>query len=180
MSALLKSLCLLCALFVSGCATDLDVLPGSEEKNPLLSSNYAAADRLLTAAVKQELLSKDKRVLVASWVDVNQVSRTSIFGKMMAEQLASRLVQQGVAVIEVKLRSNLFITEKGGEMLLSSEIKEISQQQNATAVVVGTYTDAGTSGVYVTVKLVRALDGVVMSATNFMVDRKLVIRIINQ
>jgi hypothetical protein len=27
---------------------------------------------------------------------------------------------------------------------------------------------------------VRALDGVVMSATNFMVDRKLVIRIINQ
>ncbi|WP_346308879.1 FlgO family outer membrane protein [Limnohabitans sp.] len=98
MSALLKSLCLLCALFVSGCATDLDVLPGSEEKNPLISSNYAAADRLLTAAVKQELLSKDKRVLVASWVDVNQVSRTSIFGKMMAEQLASRLVQQGVAV----------------------------------------------------------------------------------
>jgi hypothetical protein len=32
----------------------------------------------------------------------------------------------------------------------------------------------------ITVKLVRALDGVVMSATNFMVDRKLVIRIINQ
>jgi predicted nuclease with RNAse H fold len=99
---------------------------------------------------------------------------------MMAEQLASRLAQQGVAVIEVKLRSNLFITEKGGEMLLSSEIKEISQQQNAAAVIVGTYTDTGTSGVYVTVKLVRALDGVVMSATNFMVDRKLVMRIINQ
>jgi hypothetical protein len=62
MIALLKSLCLFCALFVSGCATDLDVLPGSEEKNPLISSNYAAADRLLTAAVKQELVSKVSHV----------------------------------------------------------------------------------------------------------------------
>jgi hypothetical protein len=42
------------------------------------------------------------------------------------------------------------------------------------------YTDAGTSGVYVTVKLVRSLDGVVLSATNFMVDRKLVGKIIGQ
>jgi hypothetical protein len=47
-------------------------------------------------------------------------------------------------------------------------------------VIVGTYTDAGTSGVYVTVKLVRSLDGVVLSATNFMVDRKLVGKIIGQ
>jgi TolB-like protein len=125
-------------------------------------------------------LGKDKRVLVASWVDVNQVSRSSIFGKMMAEHLASRLVQQGVAVMEVKLRSSLFITEKGGEMLLSREIKQISQLHNAEAVIVGTYADAGSSGVYVTVKLVRAVDGLVMSATNFMVDRKLVGSIINQ
>jgi len=168
------------ALLISGCANKPDAISGTEEQNPLISSSYAAADRLLTASAKQDLLSKDKRVLVASWVDVNQVSRTSIFGKMMAEQLASRLVQQGVAVIEVKLRSSLFITEKGGEMLLSREIKEISQLHNAEAVIVGTYADAGSSGVYVTVKLVRAVDGLVLSATNFMVDRKLVGSIINQ
>jgi TolB-like protein len=171
---------LMTVLCLGGCASKPEVLSGSEEQNPLISSSYAAADRILTVAAKQELLSRDKRVLVASWVDVNQVSRTSIFGKMMAEQLASRLVQQGVAVMEVKLRSSLFITEKGGEMLLSREIKEISQQHNAEAVIVGTYADAGSSGVYVTVKLVRAADGLVMSATNFMVDRKLVGSIINQ
>ena len=180
MSAIYKSMLLMMALCLGGCASKPEVLAGSEEQNPLISSSYAAADRILTVAAKQELLGRDKRVLVASWVDVNQVSRTSIFGKMMAEQLASRLVQQGVAVMEVKLRSSLFITEKGGEMLLSREIKEISQQHNAEAVIVGTYADAGSSGVYVTVKLVRAADGLVMSATNFMVDRKLVGSIINQ
>ena len=168
------------AVLLSGCANKPDAISGTEEQNPLISSSYAAADRLLTAGAKQDLLTKNKRVLVASWVDVNQVSRSSIFGKMMAEQLASRLVQQGVAVMEVKLRSSLFITEKGGEMLLSREIKEISQQHNAEAVIVGTYADAGSSGVYVTVKLVRAVDGLVLSATNFMVERKLVGSIINQ
>ena len=180
MSALWKLAVFMTAVCLAGCANKADVLAGSEEQNPLISSSYAAADRLLTSTAKQELLGKDKRVLVASWVDVNQVSRSSIFGKMMAEQLASRLVQQGVAVMEVKLRTSLFITEKGGEMLLSREIKEISQKHNAEAVIVGTYADAGSSGVYVTVKLVRAVDGLVLSATNFMVDRKLVGSIINQ
>jgi TolB-like protein len=175
-----RTLLLVQALLLGACANAPQSMSGTEENNPLISSSYAAADRLLTPAAKKELLNKDKRVLVASWVDVNQVSRSSIFGKMMAEQLASRLVQQGIGVMEVKLRTNMFITEKGGEMLLSREIREISQLHNAEAVVVGTYADAGSSGVYVTVKLVRAIDGLVISATNFMVERRLVGSIINQ
>jgi TolB-like protein len=175
-----RTLLLVQALLLGACANAPQSMSGTEENNPLISSSYAAADRLLTPAAKKELLNKDKRVLVASWVDVNQVSRSSIFGKMMAEQLASRLVQQGIGVMEVKLRTSMFITEKGGEMLLSREIREISQLHNAEAVVVGTYADAGSAGVYVTVKLVRAIDGLVISATNFMVDRKLVGSIINQ
>ena len=175
-----RTLLLVQALLLGACANAPQSMSGTEENNPLISSSYAAADRLLTPAAKKELLNKDKRVLVASWVDVNQVSRSSIFGKMMAEQLASRLVQQGIGVMEVKLRTNMFITEKGGEMLLSREIREISQLHNAEAVVVGTYADAGSSGVYITVKLVRAIDGLVISATNFLVDRKLVGSIINQ
>lgn len=175
-----RTLLLAQVLLLGACANAPQSMSGTEENNPLISSSYAAADRLLTPAAKRELLNKDRRVLVASWVDVNQVSRSSIFGKMMAEQLASRLVQQGIGVMEVKLRTSMFITEKGGEMLLSREIREISQLHNAEAVVVGTYADAGSAGVYVTVKLVRAIDGLVISATNFMVDRKLVGSIINQ
>ncbi len=167
-------------LWLSGCANGPDTLSGTEQHNPLIASSYAAADRLLTLPVKQELLQNHKRVLVATWVDVNQVSKTSTFGKMMAEQLASRLVQQGIPVMEMKLRTALFITEKSGEMMLSREVRELSQQHNAESVAVGTYTDAGSSGVYVTVKLVRTADNLVMSATNFMVERKLVGSIISQ
>jgi TolB-like protein len=176
----MKKYLLCCLMTLVGCATGLEPIAGSEKDNPLISASYSAADRLLNDAVRKELLSDNRRLLVASWVDVNQVSRSSTFGKMMAEQLASRLVQQGIPVVELKLRSNLFISERGGEMLLSREIKDIGRQHNADAVVVGTYADAGISGVYVTVKVVRASDGLVMSATNFMVERKLVSGIINQ
>ena len=167
------------ALLVTGCANQVESLAGSEDKNPLIAANYGAAERLFTPAMQKELLGENRRILVASYVDINQVSRTSLFGKMMAEQLASRLVQLGVPVVEVKLRSSMFVSEKGGEMLLSREIKEIGQQHNAEAVVVGTYADAGSSGVYVTVKVVKALDGKIMSATSFMVERKLVASIVN-
>lgn len=171
---------LLLFINIAGCATSADSIPEGETTNPIISASYSAADRMLTDSVKREILGDDRRVLVASWVDVNNTNRTSVFGKMMAEQFASRLVQLGVPVVEVKLRTNLFMSEKSGEMLLSREIKEISQVHNASAVVVGTYADAGSSGVYVTVKLVRSTDARVLSATNFKVDRKLVGSIVQQ
>ena len=71
MSALWKLAVFMTAVCLAGCANKADILAGSEEQNPLISSSYAAADRLLTSTAKQELLGKDKRVLVASWVDVN-------------------------------------------------------------------------------------------------------------
>jgi len=167
-------------LVLTGCASQVASIPGTEKDNPLISASYAAVDRLLTPTVKKEMLSDERKILVASLVDVNQVSKTSIFGKMISEQLSSRMIQQGVPVVEVKLRSNLYISERSGEMLLSREIKDIGRQHNADAVLVGTYTDASSAGVYVTVKLVRAVDGLIISATNFMVDRRLVSSILSQ
>ena len=165
---------------LAGCANKPPGLPGDELNNPIISSSYAAVDRLITADVKSGMSRQGQAVLVASLVNVDNTSNTSIFGKMMAEQIASRLVQLDLPVIEVKLRSSLYMSEERGEMLLSREIKEISQRQNASAVLVGTYADAGSSGVYVTLKLVRAHDAKVLSATNFMLERKLVSSVINR
>jgi TolB-like protein len=166
-------LCLSLGWMLAACTTPPDPLPGTERDNPLISASYAAVDRLLTDAAKKDLVGKDKRVLVASLVDINQLNRSSIFGKMVAEQFASRLVQNGLPVVEIKLRSSLFMSDKSGEMLLSRELQEVSKSHNADAVVVGTYAESGTSGIYITVKLVRATDGLVLSATNFMVPRKI-------
>lgn len=169
----LFALCLTVCCMLTACMTPPEPMPGSEKDNPLIVASYAAVDRLLTDSAKRDIAGKEKRVLVASLVDINQLNRSSTFGKMVAEQLASRLAQNGVPVVEIKLRSSLFMSEKTGEMLLSREVQEVSKSHNADAVVVGTYAESGTSGIYVTVKLVRATDGLVLSATNFMVPRKI-------
>lgn len=165
---------LLATSLMMGCANTNQELEGSEDLNPIISSAYQAVDRLLTEPALKQVQGSQQRVLVASLVDVNQLTQTSLFGKMMAEQLASRLVQKGVTVVEVKLRTSLFMTEKSGEMLLSREIKEVGSTHSADAVLVGTYADAGSSGVYVTVKLIRTRDAVTLSATNFKIEKRLV------
>lgn len=49
------------------------------------------------------------------------------------------MVQRGLRVTEVKLRDVLVLHREQGELLLSREVREVSQAQNAQAVVVGTY-----------------------------------------
>ena len=60
-------------------------------------------------------------------------------------------------VKEIKLRGEVFVKEGAGELLLSREIKSIARSQNASMVLVGTYSPAA-SFTYVSMKLVRTED----------------------
>lgn len=147
---LVMGLC--CALWLSSCAQNTKEI----EDQDLVSSSYAAAEALAQKAAENGyLLSGGKPILVASFVNVDDVRYSSTFGRMVAEQISSRLAQKGLKVMEVKLRDSLFIKEQTGELLLSREILDISKVHDAFAVVVGTYAE-GKRTVYVTTKLVRA------------------------
>ena len=85
-------------------------------------------------------ISPDDKIIVASFVDINNLTSSSPFGRIMAEQVGSRLAQKGYKVIEMKLRqSSVFVEEGKGEFLLSRDLKDISLNHKASAVVVGTY-----------------------------------------
>ena len=47
-------------------------------------------------------------------------------------------------------------------------------------VVVGNWADTGSTGIYATLKMVRASDAMVMSASNFVIPRKLVSNVISR
>lgn len=159
-------LAFLAVLAVSGCANKGIY---AERESVLISAAYDAVDSLVKNQTKTPLIAPGgKRVLVTTVVELNNLEKSSAFGRLLAEQMASRLAQIGISVSELKLRGNLFVSPGQGELILSREIREISSNQNADAVLVGTYTDAG-DAVYVTVKLVRATDSTVSSAYNFLV-----------
>jgi TolB-like protein len=146
-------------LGAAGCATTQDYGSGN-----LVRVGYRIADTLL--ANNTTPLGPQDPVIVASFVNVNNLQQSSSFGRMLAEQIASRFAQSGKRVIEMKLRqTSVFVAEGKGEFMLSRDVKEISKEHNASAVVVGTYTAAWNT-VYVSARIVRPTDSVIVSTAD--------------
>ena len=96
-------------------------------------------------------------VLVATVVNVNDLSRAAPLGRTLSEQYATSMAASGFNVKEIKLRGDVFVREGAGELLLSREIKDIARNHNASLVLVGTYS-AAANYTYVSLKLVRTED----------------------
>ena len=128
------------------------------------AANYKAADYLVSKSPKDML--KTSPLLVASFVNIDNLNESSTFGRMVSEQISSRFKQLGYTSIEMKLRSTIFIKEGSGEFLLSRELSEISTKHNAGAVVVGTYAFAS-DRVYLTVRIVNAADSAILASYDY-------------
>jgi TolB-like protein len=132
----------------------------------IIGASYRAVDNLLKI-VKDVHLYQDKPILVASFVNVDDVQASSTFGRAIAEQFSSRIAQHGHKVIEVKMRTNsLFVQEHTGELMLSRELRDISLQHDAFAVLVGTYAESKRR-VYLTAKLVQANSSIILSSYDY-------------
>lgn len=129
-------------LAVSGCSrfncTRLENTLGTE--TDLITFSYNIAEKLTAGAVPPLVpLNPDMPVLVTTFVDNNDLERTSQFGRTLQEHITSRLVQLGYAVKEIKLSNNLLIEQRSGETILSRDLKKLSQTQKAQAILVGTF-----------------------------------------
>lgn len=130
----------------------------------LIQANYDATDRLLAGL--RAPIDPNAPILTAVLVNIDQLDESSRFGRIVAEHIASRLTQKGYAVVEAKLRGSLFVKQSEGEILLSRELKDISQSHNAQVVVVGTYAVAA-DYLYVNLKVVSPQDNIVLAAHNY-------------
>jgi TolB-like protein len=127
-----------------------------EEAN-LFEVSYEVVDSLLKAdseQLKGSTLDIEKPIIIASFVNVNNMGESSPFGRIISEQFATRFSQKGYYVVELKLRKNIFIKEKAGEFLLSREVKDITKNHDAQAIIVGTYA-IGESYIYITARIVN-------------------------
>jgi TolB-like protein len=138
---------------------------------PLIGMCYDAVDDLML----QHSDSGDiGRILVATLVDINDVDRTTMFGRQSAEFIASRLTQRDQDVIHATVREDRMIIKGDGQFLLSREVKNLAADYNARSVVVGTY-GVVQDVVYVSLKLVSTVDDATLAATDFTVPRSTVV-----
>lgn len=162
---------LLWLMFLSGCASY-----GPEPT--LIAYSYHATDRLIEnihqhTDQKHAPLIPGKPILVTSFVELGHLKKTSDLGRLLAEQMASRIHQKGYTTVEVKLAQEIFIKESEGEFVLSRSLSKISRHHAAQAIVVGTYAFLN-EYVYVTVKIVHANDGHVYASHDFAIPKTLI------
>lgn len=82
-------------------------------------------------------------IVVSSFVELKKLTRTSSFGRYLAEQLMAEFQQQGYRVVEIRKSTSIAIQEKRGEYGLSRDVAEISPTIAARTMITGTYTLAG-------------------------------------
>jgi TolB-like protein len=130
----------------------------------LIGSNYKAADKLIDRALPP--LVYEQPILVATFVNINDLEKSSPLGRTISEQVASRFTQQGYKIVQMKLRNAVYMKRNDGEFLLSREVRNISAEHNAQYVVVGTYS-AANYVVYVSSSVIRLSDNRVVSTYDY-------------
>ena len=141
-------------------------LPDPQPYSNLLESSYAAADSL-GRGLRFRGLSPDESILAASFVNIDDLAESSTLGRIVSEQIASRLAQHGFKIVEVKLRQeSIFIEEGKGEFLLSREVLSLGETRGAHAVLVGTYA-VSKNFIFISVRVVRTEDNSVVTGYDY-------------
>ncbi len=139
-----------------------------EAHGDLGNLTYRAVDRLVAAVPE---LAVGKSIVVSSIVDEQRVDRSSAFGNLIAEMARTRLVQKGVAVSEIRLRSAVLFDEKQGSLMLANDSGAVVPPPSAAAILTGTYA-ASDEMIYVSLKLVAVSDARIVGAVDFVVPRR--------
>ena len=163
-------------LLLAACATD----PKSEEtnyasvsSNAFVASNYKAADALLLQLNGK--LAADKPLIMATVVNIDSLEQTSTLGRLVSEQISTRLAQGGLKMLEMKLRNNVYLKRNQGELMLTREIGEVAHTHNAQAIVVGSYAESSDT-VFVNIKVIQPNTNFVLAGQDFVLAKEAIVR----
>ncbi len=134
--------------------TEIDGLAGRIEK--LLRRSGRATEEVV--------------LLPTTFANLDDLTKTSTFGRLAAEQLAVSLTARRFEVIELRRSVDLLIQPRSGELALTRESEELNQAYQANALLVGTYAVTA-QHVVLTVRLIRAGDNHLAAAGTSVFDR---------
>ena len=133
-------------------------------------TTYTAVDRMFDE--DPDLSSGRGSVVVGSVEDIHDVNSSTPFGNIVSELIRTRLVQKGINVQELRVRSSVLLERQSGEMLLSRDRRALLPPPAASEFVTGTYA-AGGNKVYVSLKVIDARSGRIKAASDFVATRTL-------
>lgn len=133
----------------------------------LVDFSYKIAENLVDRTVPPLMPGHpDMPILVTTFVDNNDLQQTSRFGRIVQEHIASRLVQLGYTVREIKMASTLTIEPKSGETVLSRDLSQLSGEHQAQAILVGTLSRSE-SILYISARLINPVNNNILATDDY-------------
>lgn len=141
--------------------------------NQFINANYKAADALL--AQLNGKLRTDKPLIMATVVNIDALEQTTTLGRLVSEQLSTRLAQGGLSMLEMKLRNSVYLKRNQGELMLTREIGEVANSHNAQAIVVGSYAETSDM-VFINIKVIQPNTNFVLAAHDYVLAKEAIVR----
>lgn len=145
-------------------STEVSKVAPPQRQESVTAVSYSAIDQLIQGSLAP--IDPTHPVLVTTVVSQDELAESSPLGRLLAEEMTSRLANAGYTVHELKIGKVLSIKDGTGETMLTRNARDVSDRTGAQAIVVGTYT-VGHDKVFVNVKLVRATDARILSAVDY-------------
>jgi TolB-like protein len=163
-------------LLLAGCSTT----PPKDEanyatisSNQFIESNYKAADALMHQLSGK--LVADKPLIMATVVNIDALEQTTTLGRLVSEQISTRLAQGGLSMVEMKLRNSVYLKRNQGELMLTREIGEVAQSHNAQAIVVGSYAETSDM-VFINLKVIQPNTNFVLAGQDYVLAKEGIVR----
>ena len=160
-------------LLVACSTTREDTNYTSVSANAFVAANYRAADAL--ALQLRGKLGDEKPLIMATIVNIDALEQTSMLGRLVSEQLSTRLAQGGMKMLEMKLRNSVYLKRGQGELMLTREIGEVASAHNAQAVVVGSYAETR-DAVFINVKVIQPSTNLVLAGHDYVLAKEGTVR----
>ena len=141
--------------------------------NAFVAANYGAADALVLQL--RGKLADDKPLIMATIVNIDALEQTSMLGRLVSEQVSTRLAQGGLKMLEMKLRNSVYLKRNQGELMLTREIGDVAHTHNAQAVVVGSYAETR-EAVFVNIKVIQPTTNLVLAGHDYVLAKEVTVR----
>ncbi len=138
--------------------------PDPAASSPLLKSSMAAADAL--SGMLYGRLGPGTPILAASLSDLEDLNQSSPMGRLISQQIASRLSENGYTVLDARLRGDMKFETGGGEFLLSRDTGQLKHSYAAEAALTGTYS-RGADRWYISTRVLRLADSAILAAYEY-------------
>lgn len=116
----------------------LEIAADRQENITTQNSLEATIASLGTQMMKNNKMKTNKAVLITSFVRLDNLKKTSEFGRIVSESLINELSNRGFNVVEFRGQVAVSINEQG-EYFITRDISKLKESIASTYVVVGTY-----------------------------------------